>query len=154
MLQTRNGKRTGSAALRVAIDMAKEGLVSQREAVLMVEPRHLDQVRRRGQGRNAAAQSDLGTQRQCCPPTNLPLSLQVLHPMFADAEGEAYKGAVVGRGLPASPGAACGRVVFDAETAEAWRAKGEQVRGLRCALLGTASLLPPLPPRWDGFQGF
>lgn len=94
MLQTRNGKRTGPAALQVAISLAREGLVTEREAVLMVEPRHLDQL---------------------------------LHPMFEDVDGAAYKEALLGRGLPASPGAGMGRVVFTAEDAEEWNKRGEQV---------------------------
>lgn len=98
MLQTRNGKRTGAAALQIALDFVSEGLVTQKEAVLMVEPRHLDQL---------------------------------LHPMFANVESEAYKNSVVGHGLPASPGAACGRVVFTAEDAEAWKKNGESVILLR-----------------------
>jgi pyruvate, orthophosphate dikinase len=92
ILQTRNGKRTGRAALRIALEMAREGLVTEQEAVMMVEPGHLDQL---------------------------------LHPVFADAK--ACEGAVVARGLAASPGAAVGRVVFTSEDAEAWAAKGEKV---------------------------
>jgi len=68
--------------------------VTKHEAVLMVEPRHLDQL---------------------------------LHPMFANATGADYKQAVMGKGLPASPGAACGRVVFTADEAEEWQKRGEQV---------------------------
>eukprot|EP00887_Chlorella_sp_A99_P008081 scaffold12.g8081.t1 len=94
MLQTRNGKRTGPAALQVAISLAKEGLVSEREAVLMVEPRHLDQL---------------------------------LHPMFEDEKGASYKKAIIGKGLPASPGAGMGRVVFTADDAEEWHKQGEHV---------------------------
>lgn len=94
MLQTRNGKRTGHAALRVAVDLEREGLVSKKEAVLMVEPRHLEQL---------------------------------LHPTFAGIGTAEYKSSVVGKGLPASPGAACGRVVFTAADAETWQSKGEDV---------------------------
>ncbi len=84
LLQTRNGKRTGTAAVRIAVDMVHEGLVDKRTAVRdLVEPRHLDQL---------------------------------LHPRFANPEG--YQDAVIARGLPASPGAAVGRVVFTAEDAE------------------------------------
>ncbi|KAI3430449.1 hypothetical protein D9Q98_005044 [Chlorella vulgaris] len=94
MLQTRNGKRTGPAALQVAVAMASEGMVSREEAVLMVEPRHLDQL---------------------------------LHPMFKGVGKAEYTSAVLGKGLPASPGAAVGRVVFSAEDAEKWDKDGEQV---------------------------
>ncbi len=84
LLQTRNGKRTGTAAVKIAVDMVHEGLVDKRTAVRdLVEPRHLDQL---------------------------------LHPRFADPE--AYQRSVIARGLPASPGAAVGRVVFTAEDAE------------------------------------
>ncbi|PNH12491.1 Pyruvate, phosphate dikinase, chloroplastic, partial [Tetrabaena socialis] len=92
MLQCRSGKRTGAAALRIALDLCAEGLVSRQEAVLMVEPRHLDQL---------------------------------LHPQFADEAG--YAADVIARGLAASPGAAMGRLVFSAEAAEEWRARGETV---------------------------
>jgi pyruvate,orthophosphate dikinase len=94
MLQTRNGKRTGQAALRVAVDLKNEGLVSQDEAVLMVEPRHLDQL---------------------------------LHPMFENVGSHAYKTSILAKGLPASPGAACGQIVFTAEDAETWKQKGHEV---------------------------
>lgn len=89
MLQCRSGKRTGAAAVRIAVELVEEGLVSEDDAVLMVEPQHLDQL---------------------------------LHPQFADED--AYKGDVVGSGLPASPGAAVGQAVFSAEDAEAWRSSG------------------------------
>jgi len=92
MLQTRNGKRTGPAALRIAIDMEKEGEVTSDQAIMMVEPRHLDQL---------------------------------LHPMFENEKG--YQKDVITRGLAASPGAAVGKLVFTAEDAEAWKAKGEAV---------------------------
>lgn len=98
MLQTRNGKRTGPAALCIAVDMHKEGLVTEQEAILMVEPRHLEQL---------------------------------LHPMFANVDGEEYKKVLIGKGLPASPGAGSGRIVFTAEDAEKWNARGEQVVLLR-----------------------
>ncbi|KAI7845814.1 hypothetical protein COHA_000725 [Chlorella ohadii] len=98
MLQTRNGKRTGPAALQVAVDMESEGMVSKSEAVLMVEPRHLDQL---------------------------------LHPMFEGTGKAEYKSAVLGKGLPASPGAAVGRIVFTADEAEKWHAEGEKVILLR-----------------------
>ncbi|PRW32963.1 pyruvate phosphate dikinase [Chlorella sorokiniana] len=98
MLQTRNGKRTGPAALQVAVDMEGEGMVSKSEAVLMVEPRHLDQL---------------------------------LHPMFEGTGKSEYKTSVLGKGLPASPGAAVGRIVFTADEAEKWHAEGEKVILLR-----------------------
>eukprot|EP00475_Leptophrys_vorax_P017822 TRINITY_DN24389_c0_g2_i3.p1 TRINITY_DN24389_c0_g2~~TRINITY_DN24389_c0_g2_i3.p1 ORF type:complete len:901 (+),score=96.56 TRINITY_DN24389_c0_g2_i3:114-2816(+) len=92
MLQCRTGKRTGLAAVKIAVDMVAEGLVTPRQAILMVEPRHLDQL---------------------------------LHPQFADPK--AYKPQVLGTGLPASPGAAVGQVVFHPEDAEAWKAQGKDV---------------------------
>jgi pyruvate,orthophosphate dikinase len=95
MLQTRSGKRTGPAALRIAVDMVNEGMVTQEDAVLrLVEPGHIDQL---------------------------------LHPRFKDEEEYRRNGQVIGRGLPASPGAAVGRVVFHAEDAEAAKKKGERV---------------------------
>ncbi len=93
ILQTRNGKRTGKAALKTAVDMVAEGLTDRKTAVRdLVEPIHLDQL---------------------------------LHPGFKDEIG--YRDRVLAKGLPASPGAAVGRVVFSAEEAEAWRQKGEKV---------------------------
>ncbi|EFJ43008.1 pyruvate phosphate dikinase [Volvox carteri f. nagariensis] len=92
MLQCRNGKRTGTAALRIALDLEAEGLINKDEAVLMVEPRHLDQL---------------------------------LHPQFEDEKK--YVKDVITRGLAASPGAAVGRLVFSAEDAEEWKARGERV---------------------------
>jgi pyruvate, orthophosphate dikinase len=90
MLQTRSGKRTAKAALRIAVDMAREGLIGEEEAVLRVDPAQLDQL---------------------------------LHPTLdPDAPRE-----VIAKGLPASPGAACGKAVFDADTAEAWNQAGERV---------------------------
>jgi pyruvate,orthophosphate dikinase len=90
MLQTRSGKRTAKAALRIAVEMAGEGLISEEEAVLRVDPAALDQL---------------------------------LHPTLdPDAPRE-----VIAKGLPASPGAACGRAVFDADTAERWAGNGEKV---------------------------
>lgn len=94
MLQTRNGKRTGQAALRVAVDLKNEGLVTQDEAVLMVEPRHLEQL---------------------------------MHPMFENVGSHAYKSSILAKGLPASPGAACGQIVFTAEAAEQWKKAGHSV---------------------------
>jgi len=90
MLQTRNGKRTAAAALRIAVEMAQQGLIDRREAILRVNPASLDQL---------------------------------LHPMIdPDAKRTA-----LARGLPASPGAACGAVVFNADEAEARAQKGESV---------------------------
>ncbi|MBM3276840.1 MAG: pyruvate, phosphate dikinase [Candidatus Handelsmanbacteria bacterium] len=90
MLQARNGKRTTAAAVKIAVDMAREGLITQAQAVMRVKPKDLDKL---------------------------------LHPGFV----ESAKTEVIGRGLPASPGAATGRVVFQAEEAEAWAARGEKV---------------------------
>ena len=88
MLQTRNGKRTAAAALKIAIDLVDEGMLTEKEAVLMIDPKQLDAL---------------------------------LHPQF---ETEALKNAeVIGEGLPASPGAACGQVVFTAEAATEWTVK-------------------------------
>ena len=92
MLQTRNGKRTAKAALKIACDLVDEGMRSEEEAVLMIDPRNLDTL---------------------------------LHPQF-DAVA-LKRGKVMGRGLAASPGAACGRIVFTAEDAKAWKARGEKV---------------------------
>jgi len=92
MLQTRNGKRTAAAALRVACEMVQEKLITKQEAVMMVDPGTLDAL---------------------------------LHPQF---EAKALKAAnPIGAGLPASPGAACGKVVFNAEDAVALHEKGEPV---------------------------
>ncbi|KAG2502612.1 hypothetical protein BBO99_00009780 [Phytophthora kernoviae] len=96
MLQTRNGKRTGTAALKIAVDMWREKLITEEEAVMLVEPRHLDQL---------------------------------LHPSFAD--DKAYQKDVMCSGLPASPGAAVGKIVFTASDAEAWFARGEKVMLVR-----------------------
>ncbi len=92
MLQTRNGKRTAQAALKIACDLVDEGMRSEEEAVAMIDPRNLDTL---------------------------------LHPQF---DSKALKAATpIGKGLGASPGAACGKVVFTAEDAEAWNANGEKV---------------------------
>ena len=92
MLQTRNGKRTAQAALKIACDLVDEGMRTEAEAVAMIDPRNLDTL---------------------------------LHPQFDTA---ALKAATpIGKGLGASPGAACGKVVFTAEDAETWNAKGEKV---------------------------
>ncbi|GAB2295085.1 hypothetical protein Dimus_029264 [Dionaea muscipula] len=90
MLQCRSGKRTGKGAVKIAVDMVKEGLVDTRSVVKMVEPQHLDQL---------------------------------LHPQFEDPS--AYKDQVIAVGLPASPGAAVGQIVFSADDAEAWHAQGK-----------------------------
>ena len=90
MLQTRTGKRTAKAALRIAVDMANEGLIGEEEAVLRVDPAALDQL---------------------------------LHPTLDPAAARE----VIARGLPASPGAACGKAVFDADTAEKMAAGGDKV---------------------------
>ncbi len=92
MLQTRNGKRTAQAALKIACDLVDEGMRSEEEAVAMIDPRNLDTL---------------------------------LHPQF---DAAAIKAATpVGKGLGASPGAACGKIVFSAEDAEAWHDRGEKV---------------------------
>ena len=92
MLQTRNGKRTAAAALKVAVDLVDEGMITEQEAVLRVEPKQLDAL---------------------------------LHPQFDAAALK--KAEVIGKGLAASPGAACGRVVFTAEDAKEWADRGEKV---------------------------
>ena len=92
MLQTRNGKRTAKAALKIACDLVDEGMRTEEEAVLMIEPRNLDTL---------------------------------LHPQF-DAVA-LKKAKPMGRGLPASPGAACGKIVFTATDAMAWKKNGERV---------------------------
>ena len=92
MLQTRNGKRTAAAALKIAVDLVDEGMITEEEAVLRVDPKQLDAL---------------------------------LHPQF---DAKALKAAApVGAGLAASPGAACGKVVFTAEDAKEWADKGEKV---------------------------
>ncbi len=92
MLQTRNGKRTARAALKIACDLVEEGMRTPEEAVLMIDPRNLDTL---------------------------------LHPQF---DAKALKAATpIGRGLGASPGAACGQIVFTAEDAAAWKKAGKKV---------------------------
>ena len=92
MLQTRNGKRTAQAALKIACDLLDEGMISEEKAVAMIEPRNLDTL---------------------------------LHPQF---DAEALKAAQpVSKALGASPGAACGKIVFSADDAKKWAAKGEKV---------------------------
>ena len=97
MLQTRSGKRVGPAAVKIAVDMVKEGLASTDQAVLMVKPEHLNQL---------------------------------LHPQFHDVKSAQYKQNVLAKGLPASPGAAVGKIVFSPEQAEALHTRGE-----RCVLV-------------------
>ena len=92
MLQTRNGKRTAQAALKIACDLVDEGMRTEEEAVAMIDPRNLDTL---------------------------------LHPQF---DAKALKAATpIGKGLGASPGAACGKIVFTAEDAVEWADKGEKV---------------------------
>ena len=92
MLQTRNGKRTAQAALKIACDLVDEGMRTEEEAVAMIDPRNLDTL---------------------------------LHPQF---DAAALKAATpMGKGLGASPGAACGKIVFSAEDAVEWAARGEKV---------------------------
>ena len=92
MLQTRNGKRTAKAALKIACDLVDEGMITEEKAVKMIDPRNLDTL---------------------------------LHPQF-DAEA-LKKAEPVAKALAASPGAACGKIVFTAEDAKEWNAKGEKV---------------------------
>ncbi len=96
MLQTRTGKRTGFAAVRIAVDMVEEKLISRNQALLRIEPEQLNHL---------------------------------LQPVFDHAEEKkaAKEGRVLAKGLPAGPGAATGRVVFNAEDAEEWAGKGERV---------------------------
>ena len=92
MLQTRNGKRTAKAALKIACDLVDEVMIDKKKAVAMIDPRNLDTL---------------------------------LHPQF---DAKALKAATpIGKGLGASPGAACGKIVFTAEDAENWNARGEKV---------------------------
>ena len=92
MLQTRNGKRTAAAALKIACDLVDEGMIDEKQAVAMIEPRTLDTL---------------------------------LHPQFDPAALKATQ--PVAKALAASPGAACGKIVFSAEDAKAWAARGEKV---------------------------
>ena len=92
MLQTRNGKRTAHAALKIACDLVDEGMISEKEAVAMIDPRNLDTL---------------------------------LHPQFDAAVLK--KAEAMGKGLGASPGAACGKAVFSAEDAKEWNDRGEKV---------------------------
>ena len=92
MLQTRNGKRTAKAALKIACDLVDEGMITEDKAVAMIEPRNLDTL---------------------------------LHPQF---DTDALKTAEpMAKALAASPGAACGKIVFTAEDAKEWAARGEKV---------------------------
>ncbi len=92
MLQTRSGKRTAKAALKIACDLVDEGMISEEKAVSMIDPRNLDSL---------------------------------LHPQF---DADALKAATpIAKALAAAPGAACGKVVFSAEDAKAWAARGEKV---------------------------
>ncbi len=92
MLQTRNGKRTAQAALKIACDLVDEGMIDEKQAVKMIDPRNLDTL---------------------------------LHPQF---DAKALKAATpMGKGLGASPGAACGKIVFSAEDAVEWAERGEKV---------------------------
>ena len=92
MLQTRNGKRTAQAALKIACDLVDEGMIDEKQAVRMIDPRNLDTL---------------------------------LHPQF---DAKALKAATpMGKGLGASPGAACGKIVFSAEDAVEWAERGEKV---------------------------
>lgn len=100
LLQTRNGKRTGAAMVKIAMDMLKEGLINKKTALLRIEPNKLDEL---------------------------------LHPVF-DKESES-KAAVIGKGLPASPGAASGRIVFNADDAEVWAAKEHSDKELSKVIL-------------------
>ena len=92
MLQTRNGKRTAAAALKIACDLVDEGMIDKKQAVAMIDPRNLDTL---------------------------------LHPQFDPAALK--KATPVATALPASPGAACGKIVFTAEDAKAWAERGEKV---------------------------
>ena len=99
MLQTRNGKRTAQAALQIAIDLVKEGMIDETEAVLRVEPKQLDTL---------------------------------LHPQFDEKALAAAE--VIGKGLAASPGSACGQIVFSAEDAEEKVKSGEMPKVVLCRL--------------------
>ncbi len=96
LLQTRSAKRTGLAAVRIAVDMVNEGIITEKEAITRVQPTHIDQL---------------------------------LHPMIDPSEK--YQDKVIAKGLPASPGAATGQVVFFAKDAEKWTKEGKEVILLR-----------------------
>ena len=121
MLQTRNGKRTAQAALKIACDLVDEGMRTEEEAVAMIDPRNLDTL---------------------------------LHPQF---DAAALKAATpIGKGLGASPGAACGKIVFSAEDAVEWAARGEKVVLVRLETspeditgMKSAEGYPDRPRRYD-----
>ncbi len=92
MLQTRNGKRTGAAMVRIAMELLREGMIDEKEALLRMEPQKLDEL---------------------------------LHPVFD--KSDIKKAKVMAKGLPASPGAAAGQIVFQADDAEAWAEKKKKV---------------------------
>ena len=96
MLQCRTGKRTGTAAIRIATELVKEGICTESEALLKVEPTHVEQL---------------------------------LHPTFSPEalKSDAYTKGVIAKGLPGSPGAAVGKLVFTPKQAEAMKEKGESV---------------------------
>ena len=91
-LQTRNGKRTGTAMVKIAMDLVREGVISEKEAIMRCEPQKLDEL---------------------------------LHPVFDKAALKSAK--VITQGLPASPGAACGQIVFHADDAQEWHQNGHKV---------------------------
>ncbi|OAY74578.1 Pyruvate, phosphate dikinase, chloroplastic [Ananas comosus] len=152
MLQCRSGKRTGKGAVKIAVDIVTEGLVDKRSAIKMVEPGHLDQLlhpqdieftvqenrlwmlqcrsgKRTGKGAVKIAVDivteglvDKRSAIKMVEPGHLD---QLLHPQFEDPS--AYKDKVIATGLPASPGAAVGQVVFTADDAETWHAQGKAV---------------------------
>ena len=136
MLQTRNGKRTGLAAIRIAVEMVDEGLITPDEALMRVEPEQLNQL---------------------------------LRPIFSpesQAPARGREGRVLAKGLAAGPGAATGKVVFNAPDAEAWAARGEKVllvrietspedirgmdaaQGILTARGGMTATRPWSPARW------
>ncbi|CDF01562.1 pyruvate phosphate dikinase [Ruminococcus sp. CAG:624] len=119
MLQTRNGKRTAQAALKIACDLVDEGMRTEQEAVLMIDPRNLDTLLR------DLVDEGMRTEEEAVAmidPRNLDT---LLHPQF---DAKALKAATpIGKGLGASPGAACGKIVFTADDAVAWKEKGEKV---------------------------
>jgi pyruvate,orthophosphate dikinase len=104
MLQTRNGKRTGLAAVNIAVDLVDEGILTKKEALMKVEPQALDQL---------------------------------LHPIFDPKERA--KAEIAAKGLPASPGAATGAVVFTADDAVAWSRRGKSVLLVRMETVPTTS---------------
>ena len=113
MLQTRNGKRTAQAALKIACDLVDEGMRTEEEAVAMIDPRNLDTL---------------------------------LHPQF---DAKALKAATpIGKGLGASPGAACGKIVFTAEDAVEWADRGEKV------VLVRLETSPEDIDRYEGCSGY